>query len=149
MSDSMENFLNTFFKICVYFCLILIIFNFSLTIVNSWNIFVTAESGVQYEGSTAGGIFESITGLSGGAGFVWAALVTATGLAALILVKISQSASVLGVWLLSTVYWTSYHGAITVLNMNNWIPNNILLTITLGLLFIWMAAIIGILTGSG
>ena len=63
--------------------------------------------------------------------------------------KMTQSTNMIGVWLFSSVFWTSYNNAISVIDVNSWIPGDFLLMFTVAFLFLWVGAVIGILTGSG
>ena len=143
---------STFFQTCVYLCILIIIFTFAISFINSLNLFYDVETGVGTEG-TSNNIFETITGFSGGFEYIWISLLTATGLGALVVAKLTQSTNMIGVWLFSGVFWTSYSKCISVINISygsqQWIPAQFLIIFTVALLFLWAAAIIGMLTGSG
>ena len=122
--------------------------------VQGWNairIYGVQEQNIT---QTSDNIFSIMSGFSGGAEYVWLTTFLLTGGAAFILAKMLQSSSIIGVWLFSSVFWTSYHNCLTVVNVNNWLLefsvfSDFILIATVGLLFIWIGAVIGMLTGSG
>lgn len=139
---------NTFFQTCIYLCIVIIIFTVAIKFVHTLDLYTDVDTGIHIS-DKADNVFAEISGFSGGMEIVWASLITASGLGALVVAKVTQSTNMIGVWLFSSVFWTSYHGCITVVDINNWIPANFLLMFTVAFLFLWAAAITGMLTGSG
>jgi len=139
---------NTFFQTCIYLCITIIVFCTALAFVNALDIYTDVEAG-PFIDDTPDNVFSSISGFDGGMEFVWLSLVTAGGLGALVVAKMTQSTNMIGVWLFSSVFWTSYNNAISVIDVNSWIPGDFLLMFTVAFLFLWVGAVIGILTGSG
>jgi hypothetical protein len=76
-------------------------------------------------------------------------VLTVGGIGSIVAAKFMQSSSIIGVWLLSAVMWTSYSKCISVININSWIPGDVFTMFTTALIFIWAAAIIGMLSNSG
>ncbi|GAH03598.1 unnamed protein product [marine sediment metagenome] len=140
--------LNTFFQICIYFCIITLVFTLAINVVSAWNLFVTVDSGIQ-TAEQSDNILAVITGFSGGMEIIWTFILTIGGISSIIVAKFLQNSSIIGVWLLSSVMWTSYFKTVTVVDINNWIPSDIILIFTTAILFIWVAAIIGMLSRSG
>ena len=139
---------NTFFQTAIYICILIIILTLAINFINGLNLFIDVESGVSV-GDKPNNVFQSITGFTGGFEYIWISLLTATGLGALVVAKLTQSTNMIGVWLFSGVFWTSYNKCISVVDVNGWIPAEFLLIFTVAILFLWAAAIIGMLTGSG
>lgn len=137
--------ISNYFRICVYFCLGLIIFTLCINLVSALNIFTSIDTGVSSTGSS-NDIFTQITGLSGGMQFIWASVLTIGGFLAIVMAKMLQSTSIIGIYLFSSVFWTSYSRFVTTININSFIPSNFLIIFTVGLLFIWGAAVISMLT---
>lgn len=132
--------------------MLIIIFTLAINFVNGLNLFTDVNSGVA-TGDKPGNIFSTISGFSGGIEYIWAALLTATGLGTLVVAKLTQSTNMIGVWLFSGVFWTSYNKCISVVSVSSsgtqWIAPEFLILFTAAVLFLWVAAIIGMLTGSG
>ena len=139
---------NSFFQTCYYLCIVMIVFSVAIIFVNSLNLFTDVESGVHL-GDTPDDIFYAITGFRGGAQAMWTALVIGTGVAALGVAVVTKSTNMIGVWLFSTVFWTGYHKCISVVDIGGWIQDSFLLMFTVAFLFLFVGAIIGMLTGSG
>jgi len=139
---------NTFFQTSIYLCFVIIVFCTAIAFVNALDLYTDVETG-PFIADTPDNVFSSISGFEGGMELVWVALVTAGGIGALVVAKVTSSTNMIGVWLFSSIFWTSYHSCITVVDINNWIPGDFLLMFTVAFLFLWAAAIIGMLTGSG
>jgi hypothetical protein len=140
--------LTSFFQVCVYFCLFLLIFTLSVNFVTGLQLFIDVETGPDLSGeTTAEGVFSRIVDNDMFA--IWAMVTSLSGLAAGVLAVLTRSVSILGVYLFSVTFWTSYTLFVSTVNINSWIPLEFMLIFTVALLFIWVAAIIGMLTGSG
>ena len=154
--------LNTFFQLAVYICIVLLLFTLAVNFVNATGAFpITVDSGIETEGRDSPGLFENITGLApgeipgfpGGMDFIWAAMLSVTGIAAVAVAVLMHNTTPLGIWLFSSVFWVSYQGMYDVVNITGIFDTNpmasffILGTVTI--FFIWVAAIIGMFTGSG
>lgn len=144
---------NTFFQTSIYICILIIILTMAINFINTLDLFLDVESGYAVSGKEPNNIFADITGFSGGFEFIWISLLTVAGLGALVVAKLTHSTNMIGVWLFSGVFWTSYNKCISVVNISSggeaWIAPEFLLMFTVALLFLWAAAIIGMLTGSG
>lgn len=144
--------LNTFLQICIYLSISLIVFTLSINFVSAMNVFGSIETGVSSSGN-ATNVFSTITGLSGGLEYVWTMIITGTGIVSLGLAIWMRSAIPVGAYLFSTIFWTSYIRSISVVNVtgifNSEPLSSFLLIGTVGMLFIWAAALVGIFTGGG
>jgi len=102
--------------------------------------------------SSTGGSLEAITGLGDpNMNNIWLTVTTLGGIAAIGLVWISHSIVPIGLFLFSTIFWTSYIRAWSVINYGSVLTDVPEFTIlfTVAILFVFIAAIIGILTGGG
>jgi len=72
-----------------------------------------------------------------------------TGLGAIVLAWATHSMTPIGVHLFGAVFWASWLNMQSILGTGEYIPNDLLTVATVGVLFIFIAAIIGMLTGSG
>jgi hypothetical protein len=118
----------------------MIIFTLCVNFVSALGIFSSVPIG-----ATKASILTEISGLSGGYETLWVVLLVAIGFT-IVIAKWVSSTSIIGIYLFSSIFWTSYSRCITVININNFIPTEFLAIFTVGLAFIWVAAIIGMLT---
>jgi len=150
--------LNTFLQISIYISIALIIFTLCVNFVSALDVYqTTVETGIVTTGSSDN-IFSEITGLSGGMEYVWGIVLTITGVLSVGAAILMHSAIPIGAYLFSAIFWTSYNRCIAVVNVPigggaflfSTEPLSLFLTIvTVGILFLWGAAIVGIFTGSG
>ena len=142
--------LSNFFRICVYFCLVMITFNLAVTFVSALNLFEPVDSGMDVnlsdKDTTASSIFEAFSRFTGGMGQIWIVLTTVTGLTSLVIARLVGNSSIIGVWLFGEVFWTSYTSALNVTHLSSYIPFEFLILFTVALMFIWVGAIISMLT---
>ena len=147
--------LNTFFQICVYMTLCMIIFTLSINFVSALDVFPTGgvEAGVDVKDTTNETFMEftkstdNPTGLS--ISSIWIIVLTGAGIGALLIAWITKSTVILGVYIFSVIFWVSYGNALSVLDIGNYIPIGFLAIGTGGMIFIWVGAIAGMLSGSG
>jgi len=150
--------LNTFLQICIYLAISLTIFTLCINFVSMLGVFGTGiETGVGV-GSDTPSIFTDISGFSGGVEGIWLIVTTVTGILAVGVAILMHSAIPVGAYILSVVFWTSYSRCISVINVPTEAGATLfaaepmsyfLIIATVGMLFIWIAAIVGIFTGSG
>jgi len=120
----------------------------AVSVVSSWNLFIAVEAGPAASGASDN-VLSLLTGFSGGMEYIWTLVLTVGGISSIVAAKFMQNSSIIGVWLLSSVMWTSYNKCIASININDWIPGSFLGLFTTALLFIWAAAIIGMMSNSG
>jgi len=139
--------LSNYFRIAVYFCLVMVIFTLAINFVSALGIFPPVESGMEVD--TSGGatdVVQKISGFSGGLGTMWAIITAASAGVAIVVARIIGNASVIGVWLFSGIFWTSYGRAMTVTNIGGYIGQDFLIMFTVALVFVWIAAVISMIT---
>jgi len=145
--------LNTFFQVATYLCIILLLFTLAINFVNAMGIFpVDVKTGISTEGDTPN-IFSDITGLDGGMEYIWITILSVSGIGTIVVAILMHSTTPVGVWLFSSVFWTSYIRMIDVVNVTGVFDTDPLLSFlkigTVAMLFLWVGAIIGMFTGSG
>ena len=139
----------TFYQSAIYLCITIIIFTLAVNFVNSLDAFpIEEKQGV--EGVTQENALSKLTGLKDpDMNNLWL-LATGIGLAvAGVAAWITKSIVPVGIVLFSDVFWTSWLRMNIVLNIGGYIPGELLLLFTVGVLFVFIAAVIGMLTGSG
>ena len=138
----------TFYQSAIYLCITIIIFTLAVNFVNSLDAFPTDyESGVT--GVTSENALEEISGLKGGMASIWGLAVGLGAIGAIGLAVLTKQISPIGIYIFSAVFWTSWIRMTSVLNIGGYIPGGLLLLFTVGVLFVFIAAVIGMLTGSG
>jgi len=153
----------TFFQICIIFSILLIIFTLSINFVSALGVFgdIDFEQGINIDSGDAGtnltdisdNVFTKISGYSGGAQSVWVAVMTIGGIISIGTAILMHSAVPIGVYIFSSVFWTSYGRTLNVVNINGIFStepmSQFILIITVGLIFIWLGALAGMFSGSG
>ena len=140
--------MNTFFRTCIFLCIAIIIFTLGLNVVNGLDVFPTEiESGVAGSHSDVSNSFSAFS--DEGSDYVWGLVIGGGVLAGGIVSVLTRSIIPVGVSIYSTVFWASYLRALGVLNIGGYIPGDFLLLFTVGVVFLFMASLVGMLTGSG
>lgn len=152
--------MSSFYQICVYICITMVIFNLCVSFVSGMGFYpVSMDVGVEVEGDT-NSTFSNITdtgsfntvGLSGMEGLWIIFLGSSASLGiGLFLMLITHSTNVLGVCIFSGVFWSSYVNTLSIINIGGFLVglSGFLIIGTVGMLFIFSAAVIGMLSGSG
>lgn len=137
--------LNTFFQICIYICLALIVFTLAINFVNGMGIFEEVGTGAT-TGTNTSNIFVNLAGIH--ISEIWAGVLFGTGLLSLGLAWMTHSAIPVGAWIFSSVFWTSYESSLGVLTAFS-IPPEFQLIGTVVVAFLWVGALAGMFSGSG
>ena len=128
----------SFFRTATYLSLGVILFSFSIIFISSLDVFPTEAVG----GS-------AITGLDPNLDWVWGTIVSFGSLLTLVICYVLRSAVPLGIYLFGAVYWTSWIHAQAIFSTGGYIPGGFILLFTIGVGFVFVASIIGMLSGSG
>jgi hypothetical protein len=143
--------MNTLFRMAFYITLLLIVFNLGYSLITS--IEGTAFSSVDdpnvIEGTTDTTIFNELTGLSGAGASIWAILTGVGAVGSLAFSWMVQSIQPVALYVFGVGFWTSYNGTITSLGLNEWLPPALILMITVAMIFLFVGATIGLITGNG
>ena len=139
----------TFFKLCVYITFCLLIFTLSVNFVSASGFFpVTVEAGPEI-GDSANETFLNLVGGDFTTTDMWIVVLTGTGAIGILVAWLTRSTAILGVYLFSVIFWASYLNMISVTNLLNYVPLGFLAIGTTGMIFIYVGAVIGMLSGSG
>jgi hypothetical protein len=146
--------LNTLFKQCMYFCIVLLIFTFALNFISTLWFDVGAIPASSPMGaspnSTANATFMSyvqgITGLSGGFSSLFILASVGTGLAAVVLSALSHQTTPLAIYLFGVIFWTSWIRAFASIPA---IPPEISIIFTVAIMFVFAGAVVAMLGYSG
>ena len=143
---------NNLTQICMYFCIALMVFTMAVNFMIGLHIFGPVTPTVGHEtGNNTTDALKSFTkspdypaGLSTTAlwGLVLGAV--AIGLAIAIL---TQDATFVGIYIFSAVFWSSFINAWAILGSTGFLPVAFLGLFTLPIIFIFIGAVIGMLSG--
>lgn len=141
--------LNTFFQLCIYICIVVIVFTLAINFVNGIGVFEPVKSGVPTgtdTNNTFGGFLQggSISGMDA----MWGVVLTVGGLIAVAGAIAMHSAIPVGAYIFSGIFWTSYMNALGVLG-SFFIPPEFQLIGTVMMFFFWCGAVAGMFSGSG
>jgi len=141
--------MNTFFHACVGFILLMLTFSLVANFVDGIGAFPhSAEIGPDIDSTDSA--LSTLTGLSSPSmNTIWLGVTGLTFLGAVALCYLTHSIVPIGLHLFSLVFWTSWIRMSSILSYGGYIPDNLILVFTVGVMFVFIAAIVGILTGSG
>jgi len=107
-------------------------------------------SGIGTEVETEGDALTVLTGLDDpNMNSIWLGVTGLTFLGAVGLAFITKTITPIGIHVFSLVFWTSWIRMSSVLSYGGFIPVDLLLVATVAVMFVFIAAIVGMLTGSG
>ena len=140
--------MNTFFRICIFICLSLIVFNVVFALVDGLGAFPheKGKPGPEFDESN---VLSHITKLDGGMEIIWLGVTTLSFLGVVVLAAVTHSVIPIGLHLFSTVFWTSWIHTQSIISYGGFVPVDIVTVFFVGTLFVFIAAVIGILTGGG
>jgi len=142
--------MNTFFQTAFYLCLGLILFNVSFSLVAATDAFPTNVETVGQDIEDESDALEAFTGLDNPSmNFIWAAATAFSGIAAIGLAWITHSITPVGIWLFGEIFWTSWLHTQSILGLGDYVGPEFIAIITVVMVFLFIATIIGMLTGSG
>jgi len=146
--------LNSLFQTCLYIVIIMTVFSLSVTLISSLGIFGSLDSGVSTDLENESSTFESISDIT--MNDFWSFLSSEEGLTSIIglgatvgLAILTRSPTLIGVGLFSTVFWTSYMNVNGILSIGGYLPVELMVIGYIVMFFLWVGAVIGMITGSG
>lgn len=143
--------MKSMFQMCFYICIFLIMINLGWGFVRGMDDVWTSEASEQniIEGTNENSVISELTGLDSAGTDLWVMITTVGAAAALAFSWMVHSLTPLGIYLFGVAFWSSYNGTVTILSMNSWVPGDLLLLVTVGMIFLFIGAIVGMITGSG
>ena len=92
----------------------------------------------------------ALTGLSDpNMNAIWIGITGITFIGVVALAALTQSMTPIGLHLFGLVFWTSWLRMSSILSYGGYIPEEFLIIVTVGVMFVFIAAIIGLITGGG
>jgi len=130
------------------------VFSMTVGVISAIGVFGTLETGVDIDLDDGNQTFYGITGITLDNFFDF--LLTSTGATALVgvsatiaLAILTHNPSIIGAGIFSTVFWTSYVNVNTILSVGGYIPMSFITISFVIMGFLWIGAVIGMITGSG
>lgn len=152
--------LSTFYTICTYITIAMVLFTLSVTFVSALGVYQTEIETGYVQGDKSNESFAGLTDVTTTGGLtgmdaIWNLLLgSAIGvILGAFLGLLMHSTVFIGIGLFSGIFWSAYINAIGIINTNNWLmtyPMNLFVMLgTVGMMFIFGGAIVGMLSGSG
>ena len=145
--------MKTFFETCIYICICLIVFTLAVNFIHTTLAF-PATGNIGQQTSDTSTALSAFTGLDNTyMNSIWGIATGVGAIAAIGLAWITHSISPVGIYLYSLVFWTSYIRAWAIISYGHFFEATegiaFILIFTVAIMFIFIASIIGMLTGSG
>ena len=142
--------MNTFFRIAVMFAFGAILLNIGFGFIQGLGAFpLSSDDVIGMDDVDSDNALSQLTGLSGGMQSMWSLFLVAGAAASVFLAWATHSVVPIGIYLFSEVFWTSWIRTQSMLSFGGYIPGDFLVLITVGMIFLFIAAVIGMITGSG
>ena len=130
------------------------IFSMVVGFVSALGVFGTLDSGVDVNLDDANETFEGFSGITMNSffDFIFSPTGTTTlvGIAGTIALAIlTHSPSIIGAGIFSTVFWTSFVNVNMILSVGGYMPMAFITISFVVMGFLWIGAVIGMITGSG
>ena len=140
--------MSTFFKLCIFYCMGLLIFSLLFGLVAATGAFdLSSQPGVQIS-NTQESLGELSTLSTPSMGFLFG-LVAFGSSAGVFLGWVTKSIVPVGISIFGSVFWASFINTHSILSTGGFIPGELLIILTVCTVLIFIAAVIGMLTGSG
>lgn len=142
--------MNSFFRLCVMFILLMLTFSFVANFVSALGIFPhTAGMGISGVDSAEDAlpVLTDLSDPSMAGIFLGATALTFIG--AVALAFLTRSITPIGIHIFGVIFWASWINMLGLFSYGGYIPGEFLLIFTVGVMFVFIAAVVGMLTGSG
>lgn len=140
---------NTYYQISVQIVFLMLIFSLLASFIAGFGGFpFTEELGISLNSDSS--FLTKLTGLEdANMNAIFIGVTGLTFLGAVGLAVATRSVTPIGLHLYSLVFWTSWTKLSVILSYGGYIPNGFLIIFTVGVMVVFIAAIVGMLTGAG
>jgi len=139
----------TFYQTSIYLCFALMIFNLAGAVVDATNAFPTDTELGQDVNSTSSAL-DDLTGLDDpNMNSLWALTITLAGAVAIALAWLVHSITPVGIYIFGAVFWTSWIRIQSIIGFGSYLNIEFIIMIQVVIIVLFIAAVIGMLTGSG
>jgi len=126
-----------------------LIFTLLFSFVEGLNVFPYEEGG-GLENIDESNVLSILTGLKdSNMNYIWLSVTTLGAIGVITLAIAFKTMMPVGLWLFGTVFWTAWIRTSMVINTGGYIPAEFLVIFTVVMIFVFIAAYIGMITGSG
>ena len=142
--------MKSFFQIAIILTFIIFLFTVVASFISSTGTFpFTEELGIAIDDDTD--FFTKLTGLESGSNMhtIFLGVTGLTFIGAVALAFATKSVVPIGLHLFGVVFWTSFTKTKVILDYGGYISPELQFVFTIAVTFVFIAAIVGILTGSG
>lgn len=147
--------LSSFYQVCVYLSIGLMVFTLAINFTVELGVFgdITPSGGMDVSGNQSGIVanFTKTPSGEGGFGNIWLLVFGAgtavAGLGAIAIAIATQNATFVGVYVFSVYFWASYINALGIISIGGFLPASFILLFTLPVGFIFVGAVVGMLSG--
>lgn len=141
--------MNTFFRLAVFFTFAMLFATIIGNLLFTTGAFTYVDAAPGQQDINESNALSKLTGLSGGMESLWLIATTIAGITAVGISILVHSVVPIGIYVFGEVFWTSYIKLGGILSFGNFIPADLLTLIGVGMIFLFVAAVIGMFTGSG
>jgi len=142
--------MNTFFRISIFICMIILTFSLVASFIDAMDVFPVEQENPGVDISSTDSALSALTGLDDpNMNSIWLGVSTLAFLGAVTLCFLTKQVTPLGLFLYGEVFWTAWIRTSSVLSYGGYVPGEFLLVFTVGVMMVFIASIIGMLTGSG
>ena len=141
--------MNSFFRIAVWICMLLLIFTLVANFIQGLAAF-PIEGSPGMDISNTDSALATITGNSDmNMNYLFVGVSTLALLGTIVLAYFTRTMIPIGLYLFGAVFWASWIRFTSIFSYGGYVPGDFIIIFTVGVMFVFIAAIIGMLTGSG
>lgn len=145
--------MNTLFRLVFYITVLLMLFNLGWGLVRSldgtvfsdvddpWDSDVDRDSGES--------VMYALTGIESKDGTLFGVVLAGAGLVVGLFSLVTHNYTPIALYLFGVGFWASYNGTITAINLGGMIPFEFMILVHATMAFLFIGAIIGLITGNG
>jgi hypothetical protein len=143
--------MTNFYQGCIYITLFLMVFSLAIDIVGGFQIFGNVgDMGITMGNDTNSTMAKFTNGsvypTSFTIGAIWTIVMTGSTVLGMFLAWVTQDASILGVFIFAGVFWSAFLNSMAIITAIG-IPVLIVMLFTVPIFFIFVGAVIGMLSG--
>lgn len=139
--------LQSFYQVCIFFTIGLMVFTMSMNVINSFDVFGNIEpTGGVMTGNTTNSTFLSFSKQTFNSD-LWVLILAGGLLTSVPIMVLTQSVSIGGVYLFAVYFWGSFFTALNILYIGGFLPLILIPLFVVPIIFLFIGAIIGMLAG--
>jgi len=145
----------TLFQICIVLTITMFVFTLCVHYVSGLGIYndVEIQGGLEPGSEADESVRRATESSDYESGFnvttMWALVLTGAGAVGILVAWLTHSTAIIGVFIFSAAFWSSYVNTLGILNIGNFVDSNFILIGTTVMIMIFIGAVAGMLSGSG